>query len=272
MKTSILVSSFAALFLMFTIGQAPKKQFSEDNHVALVSNYTYTPSVIVLAAPAKKMPAAVTVKAVAKANVAVAEDLSYLKFDVTAYSVNDDAIAEMNSENLSDHVKFDVNEYAGEELTSFDKIEMPVNEYLNLKFDVTDYTLNSELADADAIELPVIEYAGLKFDVNQYTSNSELTDPDAIELPVNEYAGLKFDVTEYTSNSELTDPDAVEMPVNEFDYLKFEVNEFADNDQLTDFNTIELPVNEYNYLKFDVNKFASQDSLNSDNFGELPVM
>jgi hypothetical protein len=238
MKTSILVSSTAALCLLLTFAEAPKRNSAENNNANLSDSFTYIPSNLVYTIPAENLSAAKTMYAEAKTKVKLVEDFNYLKFNVADYEDNDEMATEVTAIETSDRLKFDVTEYAS----------------------------NTELTSFDALELPVNEFAKLKFDVSEYASNTELTSFDALELPVNEFANLKFDVTEYASNTELTSFDALELPVNEFEYLKFDVTKFADNDEIT-----ELPVDEYSYLRFDANKYNTENALESGNFGELPA-
>ena len=215
MKTSILVSSIAAICLMLTFAESPKRDSAEYSHTSLVSNYSYGHSTMVITLPEVTITAAKIAKPEIKPAYPSLENFNYLKFDVARYQNNDETASELNVENSPEHLRFDVTEYTGNtEVTSFDAIELPVNEFANLKFDVTEYTANTELTSFDAIELPVNEFAKLKFDVTEYTKNTEMTSPDAIELPVDEFAKLKFDVNKYSAQNNLNSDNFGEMPKN----------------------------------------------------------
>ena len=187
MKTSIIVSTFAALCLMVTLGKAPTTRKAERNNVTSVSNYYYKPSTTASAKSALKAENSTKKEAEVKTTLPSVEDLSYLKFEVADYMTDNDMAIEMNPENSLDYLKFDVSDYTDNtELTSPDAIELPVNEFAKLKFDVTEYTASTELTDFDTIELPVDEFSYLKFDVNKYVSQNSTDTINPAELPVSE--------------------------------------------------------------------------------------
>jgi hypothetical protein len=240
MKTSIIVSTFAALTLMVTLVEVPTHRNAENNIVTSVSNYSYLPASLVSAEPAMKSSASARKESTVKTSLPSAEDLSYLKFDVANYLNDEHMATEVNNENSLEYLKFDVNEY----------------------------TPSDETASYESIELPVNEFDYLKFDVNDYTSTNETVSDESIELPVNEFNYLKFDVNDYTSTNETVSDESIELPVNEFNYLKFDVNDYTSSDEAASYESIELPVNEFEYLKFDVSKYSNENHVI---IGELPV-
>ena len=184
MKTSILVSSTAALCLLLTFTEAPKRNSAENNYTNLVNTFTYIPSNLTFTITAESVHAT-TAYTDPKISVKPVEDLNYIKFNASDYLESAEMATEDITENSLDYLKFKISENI--ELTSDEAIELPANNFANLKFDVTEYTENNELTSFDAIELPVDNFANLKFDVTEYTENTELTSFDAIELPVNEF-------------------------------------------------------------------------------------
>lgn len=220
MKTSLLVSSFAAMCLMIIFAESPYSFNAENNNAPLVNNISYIPANKVIAVP----PTNKTEKAGVKTNVTLVEDFSYLKFNVAEHIKENEPATEADAE----------------------------NSFNNLKFDVTNYSECDKTASFEEMVLPVNEFENLKFDVTKYNTNTDLTSPAEIELPVNELQHLKFDIRKYSGNTELTLPDAVELPVNEFEYLEFNVARYTDKDELNSDNINELPVDEFSYLRFDI--------------------
>jgi len=239
MKTSIIVSTFAALTLMVTLVEVSTRHNAENNNVTSVSNYSFLPASLVSAEPAMKSSASSRKESTVKTSLPSAEDLSYLKFDVADYLNDEHMATEVNNENSLEYLKFDVNEY----------------------------TSSDETASYESIELPVNEFDYLKFDINDDTSSNEAASYESIELPVNEFEYLKFDVNEYTSSDETASYESIEFPVNEFEYLRFDVNEYP-SDETASYESIELLVNEFEYLRFDVSKYNNENHVI---IGELPV-
>lgn len=184
MKTSIIVSSTAALCLLITLAETPENYSAENNNTSMVGSFTYIPSNLGFTVSAESISAEKKEYADVKTNVKLVEDFNYLKFDVADYKDNNEMEAEVTTEISLGYLKFDVNKYTeNAELTSLDAIEMPVNEYAYLKFDVN--AANDELTDFDALELPVNEFEYLKFDIRKYASQLTHTSDNFGQIPIN---------------------------------------------------------------------------------------
>ena len=105
------------------------------------------------------------------------KDLSYLRFDVTRYSNENEETYMVNSS--LNYLRFDVNNYISN--TESEAIELPVsNEFEYLRFDVNNF---NESNTESMNELPVKEFDYIRFDVNNFASAGN----NAIdELPVTE--------------------------------------------------------------------------------------
>ena len=184
MKTSILVSGFAALCLLITFAEAPKRYNAEKENANLASNFTYTPANIYYVTPAENKSANHTDYADVKSNVKLVNDFTYLKFNVADYSENTEIATEALPENSLDYLKFDVTEYTEtSEITSPDAIELPVNEFDHLKFDVSKFTKATNLNLSEITELPVDDFSYLKFNINN--PQSSLNSDNFGEMPIN---------------------------------------------------------------------------------------
>jgi len=173
MKTSILISSIAALLLMITFAESPSRRnadklnASTTDEISFIQINGFMPLTETNKPKIKKEASHVTLPSIP------VEDYSYLKFDVSDYMASDGNL--------------DVN------------TEMPETEEMDftyLKFDVSEYTTNSEFTDSESIELPVNEFAYLRFDVNDYYTAG---DTETIETVVDEFSYLKFDVNNFYS-------------------------------------------------------------------------
>jgi len=186
MKTSIIISSIAALLLMITFAESPSRR--DVNKLNASSN-----DEISFIQINGLMPASETKKAIIKKEASLvtlpslpAEDYSYLKFDV------------------SDYIAADANLDVYNEMP-----EIPVSDYSYLKFDVNEYSNNSEFTDSEAIELPVNEFAYLHFDVSDYYTAGEI---ETITTGENEFSYLKFDVNSYYTPSVEDTESTYELP------------------------------------------------------------
>ena len=192
MKTSIIISTIAAVCLMITFSENTINRVSQNNTNTLYSNISYLPANNLIAIPEVKWSDIIKADVSAKTKVNANKDLSYLKFDVADYTEADEAVAEINELQSFDYLKFDVNKYEDENGITFgESNEIPVNQFDYLKFNLNDYTAT----DIDeTIETPVNEFDYLKFDLNKYraTENDE-----TIETPVNDFDYLKFDINKY---------------------------------------------------------------------------
>ena len=109
------------------------------------------------------------------ASASLVADLSYLRFDVTKYISQDEAvIAELPSSD-SDYLRFDVNKYISEtnEIT-----ELPVSDYNYLRFDANTFDQQNPV---DRTEMPVKETKSFRFDVNQYITSDNSSASGTLE-------------------------------------------------------------------------------------------
>ena len=213
MKTSVIVSTFAALCLLITFAEAPTRRNAESNNSTSAIHFSYFPANRVTAKPTVMVSASTIKKAAIQAEETASEDFSYLEFNVSDFIDKDETASEINTENSFDYLKFDVNEYTNSEANSYEAIELPVNEFEYLKFDVNEYTATGKADIVESIELPVNEFESLKFDVTKYSTTNEAYSYETIELPANEFDYLKFDVTKYASHP--VSDNLGELPVNE---------------------------------------------------------
>jgi len=209
MKTSILISSIAALCLLGTFAVAPR-QHGEDN-----SELTSTDNIsIVSVAKVTVLPGVVITAEIKKAEeisnpVIPVEDFSYLKFEVAEYQEADainpdeDEILPETAESDLSYLKFNVSDYISDsELTAEAITELPVSE-----------------KNTPAPEPVINEFEYLRFDVNDFIGNTS-PETDAIgELPEEETKSMN------PSGKSLKG----EIPV-EFGYLKFVVTKYYDSE------------------------------------------
>lgn len=180
MKTSVILSTFAALCLMITFGEAPTRQTSLKNNTTSIDPVSYKTTSLMKANPEEKPASnpekAAAIKTAAKLN----EDLNYLKFVVTDYTT--ETTTELNDYNLFDYLKFNFSDFAkNSDLTTNEALEIPINDFEYLKFNVND-NKSSETESYEDLETPVSEFEYLKFNVNNYAAGK----PETMEMPVNE--------------------------------------------------------------------------------------
>jgi hypothetical protein len=214
MKTSILISSFAALCLLVTFAEAPRRHGEIKMIAAPTENITFTTtnSVTMLSGPVitaeRKNTSAIAVTAVA------ADDFGYLKFDVNTYMEADAANpeeVEMLPEAIEtdfSYLKFNLGDYItdsganGDEITELPESEIspvtssanvpPAHEFDYLRFDVTNYINESEgIGELPAEEILPLDNErimsslnALKFNVANYYH------------PENEVYGAQFELPE----------------------------------------------------------------------------
>ncbi len=216
MKTSIIVSSFAALCFLVTLGETTSRRNTENTKITSENNFTYLRTSWVSARPAINLTVNTRKETSVKTSLPSAEDLSYLKFNVADYSDNDKMVPEVTDENSFDYLKFDLSDYSGNnEISNPDVIELPVCEFTDLKFAVNEYIENTELTSFEAIELPESEFDYLKFYVNKFMNIDDPNSSEITELQVDEYSYLKFDVNNYTKQNTTCTDKIDELPVNE---------------------------------------------------------
>lgn len=219
MKTSILISSIAALYLLLTFAEAPRR-YGEDkmdltskDHITVVT--TNKPIMLpgVVITPGKLTEYGVTLPDM------VTEDFSYLEFDVKKY-LESDALTPDNDEILP---------------------EASETDFRYLKFNSSDYVTDSEFTSDELTELPISENSTIEITVS--------------EPLVNKFEFLKFDVSDHISNSgtigdllleEAKTGNRAESLVpgentNKFGYFKFYVTKYIGSDILNAKEQFELP-------------------------------
>lgn len=208
MKTSILVSGFAALCLLVTFAEAPRRHREDKMNVASKDNIS-----IEIAKKAIVLPGvAITNNGNNDAWITVpanpAKDFSYLKFGATEYMET-----EANNQDVTEVLP-----------------EASEAEFRYLKFKIIDFQTDSEFNDDEMPELPVNEnkastiskqepivndFEYLRFDSNDYTSASRADSNEIDELPLDE--AKTVNPVQIRAPGETTD---------EFEYLKFEIIKF----------------------------------------------
>ena len=207
MKTSVLISSIAALYLLVAFAETTRRHgedklnvvTTENISIATVKMATMLPGVVITADRKKE--------AVIILPVIPNEDFSYLKFDTSDYS-EAEAINQDEAEVLPEavevdysYLKFNISDYTAPELTGSEITELPVNE-------------NNNSSTPEPVEN---EFEYLRFDVNDYISNSVMEAEEIGELPLeseptNEFGYLKFDVTKFYSSAALSYDEQFELP------------------------------------------------------------
>jgi hypothetical protein len=174
MKTSIIVSGIAALCLMITFAEAPRRHGEENMNVNSNNNISF-----VTVNMANMLPGVEVTSFRSKKNdiAASREDFSYLKFNSSNFekaATETESMPEASEADFN-YLKFDASKYFEINPTAEPK-EMPVKSDLSyLKFDASKYSSNTETKSAE--ELPGNEFSNLKFDVNKfYTAESSNMD------------------------------------------------------------------------------------------------
>jgi hypothetical protein len=206
MKTSVLISSIAALYLLVAFAETTRHHGEDKLSVASTENIsiptvkmaTMLHGVAIIAE--RKKEAAISIP------VLPAEDFSYLIFNVNDY-LEAEAINPYEAEVLPEateadysYLKFNISDYTDSQLTGSEIIELPINENNNTS-SISDATVN--------------EFEYLRFDVNDYISNNATEIDEIGELPSepeNEFSYLKFDVTKYYSPDALSFDQPFELP------------------------------------------------------------
>jgi hypothetical protein len=223
MKTSLLISSFAAFCLLLTFAEAPRRHGEDKMNVASTDNISIATVKMLTMLPGVVITADRKKETVVSVPVIPTEDFTYLKFDVTEYwEVYGNRIDE--SEVLPESMEAD---------------------YGYLKFKISDYITDSGLSGGEITELPVSE-----------NTTSDISTP---EPAVSEFEYLRFDVINYISNSGTEAAEIGELPSEEaktgtqaetilpgnitieFGYLKFDVTKYYNPDHLVTDEQFELP-------------------------------
>ena len=222
MRTSVIISSIAALCLMTSFAELSDKSRSDINSATSQIN---CPNVSAGETSALYTETYNTSERKNEANTSASpnkdNDFSYLKFDVADYSKTGAPVMDvpmaMPSKSDSDfpYLKFDVNRYnSNGTLTEDSSLALPLNE--------------NTPADATSATTSLNEFEYLKFDISKFSgqnASSELqvtNEPAGMQTSGNELNStsardceyLKFDVDYYSSPS-TNNPNREELPVNE---------------------------------------------------------
>lgn len=211
MKTSIIVSGIAALCLMITFAEAPRRHGEKNMNVNPNNNISF-----VTVNMANMLPGVeVTANRSKKADIAASqEDFSYLKFNLGNFekaTTENESMPEASEADFN-YLKFDANKYF-EINTNTEPEDLPAsseNDFSYLKFDAGKYINNSEPSDIEVTqnalaEPSVNEFEYLKFNAGNFTGTADMN--TAEELPENEYSNLKFDVNKFYNSNLLNDND-----------------------------------------------------------------
>ena len=248
MKTSIIVSSFAALCLLISFAEAPTR-FSTDYYNGVSDNsfsFIHTNNISIV--PARKISADKLKTVSSKSKELAVDNFSYLKFEVDNYSATD-----ANRE---------------DEIVAVDATLENTLDYL--KFDVDNFVKDNETSEAEIAELPLNEFSYLKFNVDNYINAEEANTAEITELPVDEFSYLKFDADNFINADAVNAAEITELPVDEFSYLKFDVDTYINAEVTNTTGITELPVDEFSYIKFDVSKYSA-GTASSAGISELPA-
>jgi len=216
MKTSIIISSLAALCLMITFTEAPSR-ISNDNRNAVSANeISFIPANSLNYLPVTNISASSKREPNVSPEVSVVEDFSYLKFKV-ADCMESDSFTNYEIEALP--VKSE---------SDFGYMKFDVTTFENMNLELPEYEKNTTDISSDAPSVSELSY--LKFDVSKYTNSLGNETNTAInELPEKDI------IPQYESNTASINP--------EF-YLKFNVNNYYPGDESSKGVYDELPAME----------------------------
>jgi hypothetical protein len=192
MKTTILISSFAALCLMISIAESPSRSGAEKSIIVPGNRISLVPASNPHTFQGNKLSPGTANSTVGLTHVSEAKDFSYLKFKIANFiEKDDDASAESGV------------------ITT-----LPEPDCSYLKFDVNNYKDNTAVGSLEGYELPESDFANLRFDVEYYEEkNSESF--ETMDLPGDNFRYLKFDVRDYFVESDMGAGVFGELPVAE---------------------------------------------------------
>jgi len=147
MKTSVILSTLAALCLIITFAESPTLQNTKNNNTTPADQFSYIHSNLMTANAEVKLTTIIGKRSAVRTAVKPNVDLSYLKFDVADYTP--EMATEITDENSFEYLKFNVIDYTTTE--SDETPETPANEFEYLKFNVNDYS-NSDTYSNETIE------------------------------------------------------------------------------------------------------------------------
>ncbi len=144
MKTSILVLALTLLYSLSTFAGTQSQQYDVNKNETVYS-YSIIPSPLLAVIKPANIVAGEKKENSVKQVVPMIEDFHYLKFDVARYVEDTEMPDKDNCGDTFDYLKFNVPQSnAYNELTP-EILELPVNEFDYLKFDVKSYSDNPDL-------------------------------------------------------------------------------------------------------------------------------
>ncbi len=157
MKTSIIVSTVAALCLMITIAEAPINRDAQNNIETLYNNISYTPATMVNSLTESNIAAVTSAGHIVNTKTNTNTDFNYLKFNVADYMTSENNETEVTFASQFDYLKFDVNKFeTSDDANAYESVESPSNEFDYLKFDVSKYG-SDYMNSVQNSEMPVTE-------------------------------------------------------------------------------------------------------------------
>lgn len=145
MKTLILVSIFTVLYSLLTFAGTPSHCNNVNKYSTLVSKNPFMLLPLDHDNETRNMSTGLKKESTVKTVVPTIEDFHYLKFEVASYSSENEKPDEENGEITFDYLKFIVPQVTAYNELTPDIIELPVNEFEYLKFDVRNYADNPGL-------------------------------------------------------------------------------------------------------------------------------
>jgi hypothetical protein len=221
MKTSLLISSLAALCLLVTFAESPRRHGEDKMNFSSTDNTSVVPLNRATMLPGVVITSDRTKEAAISEPLIPASDFSYLKFDAVEYLETDavnldeaEVLPEAVEDDFSD-LKFNVSDFStGTELAADGIEELPVNETSNTNISIPEPALN--------------EFEYLRFDVNDYINGAE----------VEGYGDLPLEEDKTSDQSELAVPGVIKI---DFGYLKFNVAKYYIPGNLSSDEQFELP-------------------------------
>ncbi len=189
MKTSILISSFAALCLLLTFAEAPRRHGEVRMNKVTRENISIATVERAIMLPGVTITAYKNMETRGKIPDLPAEDFGYLKFNVNNFT-SDVALSGYEISELPEN---------NNSVPNSSSTELAANEFGYLRFDVNDY-INKNGAE-EIRELPAEEAINLR--------ETKISTPAET---INEYTYLKFDVSDYYNPADQAYNDQFEVP------------------------------------------------------------
>jgi hypothetical protein len=185
MKTSIIISSVAALCLMITIVESPSRKSNNSRKsfpVNPVAYFTTQKS----NSQVESTALAYNFKLRENKPSLTSSDLSYLKFDVTDYIDENEILSEDIIKSDYTNLKFNVADfYSTPESKVIDETILPQSDLEYLKFHVETYMVSEKEESIEPGDPNKTDFSYLKFDVNTFAIENVET-ASSVELPSRE--------------------------------------------------------------------------------------